>query len=165
MSTAQKKKEIVGARDWIVKCGIPAKDVVGHRSPYLSDDPQVRKILNDNGFLYDSSIGEKFNSPTSPSAEKRLLPYCLYKGNKQIQSCQYFDNINHCTKTEKYPNLYEIPLWLCQTSPDTAATPDMMDPTNPYTTLKREFDRNYRGNRAPVGIWTHSTATNYLTKA
>jgi hypothetical protein len=40
-----------------------------------------------------------------------------------------------------------------------------MDPPNPYKILKAEFDRNYAANRAPVGIWTHSSATGYLTKA
>lgn len=164
LSSAKKKEEILGARDWIIKCGVPASEVVGHRSPYLSDDVEVRSILNDNGYLYDTSIPEVYPSPTSPSAAKRLLPYSMWEGNKMVYSCKWFDNINHCTTTEK-PNIYELPMWMYQKAPNTAATSDLMDPTTPFVTLKRELDRNLVGNRAPVGAWTHSSATDYLTKA
>ena len=40
-----------------------------------------------------------------------------------------------------------------------------MDVPNPYSVYKNEFDNNVKGNKAPVGIYVHSTATQYLTKA
>lgn len=162
LSFSEKKKEILGARDWIVSCGIPKKDVAGHRSPYLIDDKDVRKILHDGGFLYDTSIGEFFNSKTSPSGSKRLLPYSFYQGIKQMDSCHFYGNVNHCELSEKYKGLYEVPMWMYQKGDSQAATSDLMDPSNAFSVLKREFDRNYAGNRAPVGIWTHSSANGYL---
>lgn len=44
------EEEIGGARDDIVKCGIPAEDVVGFRTPYLADKPEVRETLYEDGF-------------------------------------------------------------------------------------------------------------------
>ncbi len=163
MSTSEKRKEIVGVQNWIAKCGIPKAAVWGHRSPFLSDDPEVRNILDQAGYRYDTSIPEVYDSPTSPSAQKRLLPYSMTNGVAQQYSCKWFDNINHCTKTEKHPGLMEIPLWMYQKSSDTPSAQDLMDPASPYKVLKAEFDRNYAANRAPVGIWTH-TSTGYLTK-
>ena len=163
MSTSEKKKEILGVQNWIVNCGIPKASLWGHRSPFLSDDPTVRTILTQAGFKYDSSIAEVFDSPTSPSAQKRLLPYTMDKGVAQLYSCKWFDNINHCSSAEKHAGLMEIPLWMYQKKSDTPSAQDLMDPSNPYQTLKAEFDRNYAANRAPVGIWTH-TSTGYLTK-
>lgn len=163
MSTSEKKKEILGVMNWITKCGVPKSTVWGHRSPFLSDDAEVRTILQQAGFKYDTSIPEVYNSPTSPSAQKRLLPYTMSKGVAQLYSCKWFNDINHCTKEEKHPGLMEIPIWMYQKGPDSASTKDLMDPPNAYSVLKAEFDRNYSGNRAPVGIWTH-TSTGYLTK-
>ena len=163
MSSAKKKKEILGARDWINKCGIPLANIAGHRSPYLEDDPEVRSILKDAGYLYDSSITEVYDSPTSPSYDKRLFPYSFDKGNPQVYSCKWFDNINHCTKDEKHVGLMEVPMWYYQKKSDSGSAGDIMDPKNPYDILKAEFDRNYAAHRAPVGIWTH-TSTGYLTK-
>ena len=40
-----------------------------------------------------------------------------------------------------------------------------MDVPNPYPIFKAELDSNMMGNKAPIGIWSHSTATGYLTKA
>ena len=163
MSFEEKTKQIVGAKEWLSKCGIPKNDIVGHRSPFLSDDADVRKILFQNGYLYDTSIGEVFDSPTSPSATKRVFPYTMDKGIAQMYSCKWFSNINHCEKSEKHAGLMEIPLWMYQKSSNTPSNPDLMDPANPYKVLKAELDRNYKANRAPIGIWTH-TSTGYLTK-
>jgi peptidoglycan/xylan/chitin deacetylase (PgdA/CDA1 family) len=160
ISAGQKRAEILDGRKFIVSCGIPAADVVGHRSPYLSDDPTVRKILSDAGYLYDTSIPEYYPSKTSPSRLRRLLPYRLSGGIPQ--DCKYWGNINHCSASERYSNMWELPMWQYQRGDYRAATNDLMDPPNAYTVLKREFDRNYDGNRAPIGIWTHSTTTNYL---
>lgn len=163
LSYSEKKKEIVGVRNWLTKCGIPRSSIWGHRSPYLSDDAAVRTIVNRAGYKYDTSIGEVYDSPTSPSSKKRLLPYSMDKGVAQLYSCKWYGNINHCTKSEKHRGLMEIPIWMLQKASNTPSVTDLMDPQKPYKVLKAEFDRNYKANRAPVGIWTH-TSTGYLTK-
>jgi hypothetical protein len=164
MSYGEKKAQITGSRLWLAKClGKFSKDIVGHRSPFLSDDADVRKILSDEGYLYDSSIPEVYNSPSSPSASKRAWPYRLSGGIKQLYSCRWFSDINHCSANERYSKLFEIPMWLYQKGPDSPRTPDIMDPPNAFAVLKAELDNNMRGNKAPVGIWTHSITTGYLT--
>ena len=45
------------------------------------------------------------------------------------------------------------------------ACAECMDVPNPYPIFKAELDSNMMGNKAPIGIWSHSTATGYLTKA
>lgn len=136
----------------------------GARSPYLGDDADVRALLKQAGYKYDTSIPEKYNSRSSPSAGKRLWPYTLERGIQQDDSCKYFGQINNCEKSERHPGLYEIPMWMYQIRKNIPASRNLMDPPNAYRTLKRELDRNYKANRAPVGIWTHSTSTNFLNK-
>lgn len=46
----QIKKEIVGGRDAIAKCGVPKAALQGFRTPFLSDRPEVRQVLFENGF-------------------------------------------------------------------------------------------------------------------
>lgn len=166
LSSREKKTEVAEVRKWLINtCGIPSSDVRGWRSPYLDDDAEIRKYIKEAGYKYDTSIPEVFNSNTSPAPGKRLWPYSLYQGIKQTQSCKYFGNINHCQKNEKYDHLFEIPMWMYQKKPYQPSTKDLMDPPNAYSVLKAELNRNYKSHRAPVGIWTHSTATNYLNKA
>ena len=61
--------------------------MVGFRAPYLVHNPPVRKVLADNGLLYDSSILEYWPSPTSPNATQRLFPYTMDAGIPQVRSC------------------------------------------------------------------------------
>lgn len=157
-----KQEEILGARDFIVSCGIPENDVVGHRSPYLSDDADVRKVLSEGGFMYDASIPEYYPSPISANATNRTFPYLLSNGI--VQDCKYFGNINHCDSSEKYPNLWELPLYQYQKGPYIPSTNNLMDPEDAFNVLKADFDSRYDYNRAPMGIWTHSTTTQYLDK-
>lgn len=166
LSESEKKREVSQVRDWLINtCGIPAKDVRGWRSPYLSDDKNVRNYLEQAGYEYDTSLPEYFNSNTSPKPGRRLWPYSLKNGIKQTDSCRYFgSNLNKCDKNEKH-NLIEIPMWMYQKSPNRPATKNLMDPPNAYQVLKAEFRRNYKAHRTPMGIWTHSTSTNFLNKA
>lgn len=53
MTKAQIRDEIQGARSFLAGCGIPARDVVGMRAPYLETKPEVRQILHSNDYLYD----------------------------------------------------------------------------------------------------------------
>jgi len=165
LPNSEKKKEVKNVRNWLINtCNIPAKDVRGWRSPYLADDAQVRKYIEEAGYQYDTSMPEFFNSNTSPSPGRRVWPHTLDKGIQMTQACRYFGNINNCQSNEKH-NLYEIPMWLYQTRSHRPAYKGLMDPPNAYKVLKAELDRNYKNHRAPIGIWTHSTSTGYLNKA
>jgi len=166
LSSSEKKKEIEGVRNWLINtCGIPAKDVRGWRSPYLADDAEIRTLLEKAGYEYDTSIPEHYNSKSSPSAKKRLWPYSMSKGIKQMDSCKYFGvKLNNCQANEKH-KLIEIPMWMYQKGPGRPSSNNLMDPPNAYKVLKAELDRNYNANKAPVGIWTHSTSTGFLNKA
>lgn len=92
------------------------------------------------------------------------LPSCtafFFQLHVSFSCSKYWDNINHCQASESYSNLWELPLYQYQKGPYQASTSDLMDPENPYDILKAEFKRRYKGNRAPLGIWTH-TSTGYL---
>lgn len=49
--------EVVGSRQALAQCGVPAADIVGLRAPYLETKADVREVLADKGFLYDRWIG------------------------------------------------------------------------------------------------------------
>lgn len=49
-SGLQVSKEVLGARDTLVGCGIPLSELRGFRTPFLSDSPTIREVLYDNGF-------------------------------------------------------------------------------------------------------------------
>jgi hypothetical protein len=53
LSESKISGEIVGARTDLVACGVPESDIVGARAPYLAADQTMRKVLFENGFLYD----------------------------------------------------------------------------------------------------------------
>lgn len=163
LSSAEKKKEIFGVRKWLTEeCGIPSKDVRGQRNPYLLGDPEMRKYMVEAGYDYDTSLPEHYNSKSSPSAGRRAWPYNMKYGIVQTDSCNYFgENLNKCSKSER-PNLVQIPMWMYQKGPGRPSSKNLMDPPNAYKVLKAELKRNYNANRAPVGIWTHSTSTRFL---
>jgi hypothetical protein len=167
LSASEKKKEVTDVRNWLInECGLPAGDVVGNRMPYLLGDPSLREYLSDAGYLYDSSMPEFYNSKSSPSGSRKILPYNMKYGIAQLQSCGWFgSNLNKCSKSER-PDLVQIPMYMYQKGPSKPSVKGLMDPAGAYKVLKREFERNYRSsNRLPVAIYTHSTSTGYLDKA
>lgn len=162
------EEEIVGLREWLInECGIPATDVVGHRSPYLANNPKHRKALEKGGFLYDSTINEHWPdirlpgsepNTVSPNGMSRLWPYTMDYGIPQ--NCKWTGNL--CEDTERYKGLWEVPVWNIQTDfyPDNAYALDPCDmskiPCNVYELLKSNFEMAYSGNRAPVPLFVHS---------
>ena len=162
------EQEIVGQRNWLInECGIPAEDVVGHRSPYLVNNPKHREALAKGGFLYDSTINEHWpdsrlpgSEPNSqsPNGNSRLWPYTLDNGIPQ--NCAWTGNL--CKDTERYKRLWEVPVWNIQTDfyPDNAYAMDPCDmskiPCNVYNLMKSNFELAYNGNRAPVPLYVHS---------
>lgn len=104
--------EIMGAKTFLVKqCGLPADALVGFRSPYLIHNPTDRAILAKNGILYDSSI-EEFVGPdskTTTSFGNRLWPYTMDNGI--VQNCNWTYPSGQCQESERYPGMWEIPMW------------------------------------------------------
>lgn len=106
------EQEIMGVKNYLnATCGIPNEAMVGFRSPYLVTNWVVRGILEQNGFLYDSSIDEYVgpDSPTTQSFGERLWPYTMDFGI--AQDCNWTVPSGMCQSTEKYPGLWEIPMW------------------------------------------------------
>jgi len=159
--------EIIGEREWLINnCSLPADMVVGHRSPYLINNPLHRQALQKGGFLYDSTINEHWpnpkdleDDPTSPDGAHRLWPYTMDYGIPQ--NCAWTGNL--CTPTERYPGLWEVPVWVLQTdtypNPAYAMDPcDGLSSTRCDTTdlMKSNFLLSYNGNKAPFPIYIHS---------
>lgn len=161
--------EIVGQREWLInQCGMSPDDVVGHRSPYLVNNPQHRQALKKGGFLYDSTISEHWpnqglsNSEpgtTSPDGGSRLWPYTMDYGI--AQNCRWTGNL--CKEDESYEGLWEVPVWVIQNDnyPENAFALDPCDgkkpkECDPVELLKFNFLKAYNGNRAPVPVYVHS---------
>lgn len=155
---AEKEDQIVSVRTWLNEsCGIPESDMVGMRNPFLITNPGIRKVQSEAGFLYDSSINEHWTKdgmwPTSKDGGNRLWPYTFDNGIPQI--CDATGPDGSCTKDEKYRGLWEVPVWVLQTS-NYPMDAYAMDPGgNVFELLKINFDAAYNGNRAPVPIYMH----------
>lgn len=85
----QIQQELLGARDAIAACGIPADQVVGARMPYLEATPAMRQVLSDAGFAYDSTVIEPQSGSLSQGASGRVWPYSLANGFPAGINCQW----------------------------------------------------------------------------
>ena len=47
------ESEVVDARRQLAACGVPEGAIVGFRAPFLEVTPLLRRVLSDQGFLYD----------------------------------------------------------------------------------------------------------------
>ena len=156
--------EMMGVKSWLNKsCGIPLEEMVGFRSPFLVTNPEVRAVIYKNGLLYDSSIIEFLspgNNPTTSDFSHRLWPYTMDNGIPQYCNWTYPDAM--CTKDEKYPGVWEIPMWdLPAATVDQSDHSFTMDPEGGYggdlyTLLTTDFDLAYNGNRAPFPVFVHA---------
>ncbi|KAL4514928.1 hypothetical protein Ndes2526A_g03722 [Nannochloris sp. 'desiccata'] len=157
------EEEMMGVRTFLnTQCGIPLTDLVGFRSPYLIHNPTVRGLLAKNNILYDSTINEFVGemSYTSKTFANRLYPYTFDNGIPQY--CNWTFPEGQCTQTEKYPGLWEVPMWnLPYDTVNTHLKAYTMDPDKGFggdllTTFKTNFDQAYNGNRAPFPIFVHA---------
>ncbi|KAL4853807.1 hypothetical protein ACK3TF_005288 [Chlorella vulgaris] len=144
--------QIVGMKLWLNQTAhVPLEKLRGFRAPFLMHSPEQRTILQQNGFLYDSSIPEPFPTATSPSGNDRLWPYTMDYGLPQ--RCDL--GTGPCSINESLPGLWEFPMWDVQD--DSGVVLTNMDPQGDiYEAYKREFDRSYGGNRSPVGVYIHA---------
>jgi peptidoglycan/xylan/chitin deacetylase (PgdA/CDA1 family) len=160
--TGNLTKEMMGVRDYLNKtCGLPLTDLVGYRNPYLVNNPATRKIQEANGILYDSSMIQVFqnDSESETGPGMRVWPFTMDQGIPINCNWNYPDGQCNGT-TERYPGLWEVPLWELQNaagdhlySMDVGTNP----PGDIYNILLENFNMNYNNNRAPFGIYLHST--------
>jgi hypothetical protein len=89
------EEEVGGAKDELVRCGLPADEVAGFRTPYLADKPEVREVLAELGFRYDSTIGVRGGpSKPWPATMESGVPFdCGNSGND-------------CDGGESYPGMW-----------------------------------------------------------
>lgn len=156
------EQEMMGVRTFLNKtCGIPLTDLVGYRDPYLVHNPATRKMQEKNGILYDSSMIQVFlnSSETETKPGMRIWPFTMDAGIPINCNWNYPDGQCNGT-TERYPGLWEVPLWELQNanadhlySMDVGTNP----PGDIYKVLEENFNMNYLNNRAPFGIFLHST--------
>ncbi|KAI7836286.1 hypothetical protein COHA_009835 [Chlorella ohadii] len=150
LGKAEIKQEIVGGRDAIARCGIPKAALRGFRCPYLSDKPEVRQVLFENGFRYDSTIGAHGgNNRQFPATMDKGVPY----------NCDQAGQM--CSKSERYPGMWQVPLYetsdhnlmdYCTNENTGAPRPGC----SAFQALKEQFDDSYNGNRAPTQILIHT---------
>eukprot|EP00887_Chlorella_sp_A99_P001512 scaffold8.g1512.t1 len=165
-------EEVVGMRQWLVdRCNLPKEEIVGFRSPFLIHNPIVRKAIQAAGYLYDSSLSEPAASwSTSTSLANRLWPYTMDRGI--AQDCNYTGvDVGYCLPSERYPGIWEVPMWNLYADGDVDAAAFSMDYLNDangtavtadglYAFLQKNFDAAYNGNRAPLPLYLHSTYLN-----
>ena len=145
-------REVNGQKKNIInKAGVPKSQIRGMRVPFLElgGDKQFT-MMSDTGLQYDASF------MTGPYDEGGAWPFTLdYPPN-----WKYCSN-NNCPKAS-FPGVWELPMnrWI---GPDGKPCP-MVDAcqTQPVDTedtlgyMWYNFNRFYRGNRAPFGIHLHA---------
>ncbi|KAI3438015.1 hypothetical protein D9Q98_000458 [Chlorella vulgaris] len=143
-------EEILSCRDWLVNAtGIPQNKINGFRAPFLLHNAEVRQTLQDNGFLYDSSIPDTVPSQISPDVQHRGWPYLMDAGIPQ--NC----STGSCSPSEQYATLWELPLWAVMDA-NLSPIASMDPPGDAYENFKRELDWRLAGNRAPLGLFFHA---------
>nr|XP_047144190.1 chitin deacetylase 8-like [Hydra vulgaris] len=122
---------------------------LGWRNPFLASQENTFKVLAENQFLYDSSLG------TTPGT--RWWPYTL----DYLPSLPcYMTNCPSFT----YPGIWEIPLVTlqCDESATTFATmldecTNLVTEESTYNMLMTNFKLHYEDNKQPFPMFGHST--------
>lgn len=141
--------------------GIPLKDIIGFRAPFLNYSVDTLKRLAASGFTYDSSAPAA--SPADSPDTDAFWPYTLDNG--MANDCLRIDNV--CKGQPVLPGFWEIPMYAFFDELG-AVGPHLMDPwldkangqanVNDTATLeymKATFTTHYNGMRQPIGLYTH----------
>ncbi|CAG9792395.1 unnamed protein product [Diatraea saccharalis] len=130
---------------------IPLTAIQGMRMPFLQLAGNASfEILKDNNMLYDASW------PTMSFVDPGLWPYTLDYAS--IQDCP----IPPCP-TASIPGPWVLPMiaWRdllgfpCAMVDACFAPPDMNDENAWFQFISQNFERHYKGNRAPFGFYAH----------
>ncbi|RKP21162.1 hypothetical protein ROZALSC1DRAFT_27410 [Rozella allomycis CSF55] len=139
-------EEILQCREAINKWtggSIKNEELVGFRAPFLQLNANTASVLQNNGFLYDSSVS------TDPD-NNNLYPYTLDNGYAQT-TC---DN-EICKGIGKFPGLWHVPMWSIHSTSNIELTSmDYVD-QDMYGSFMKTFYEKYNGNRSPMGIFLH----------
>ena len=102
-----------------------------------------------------------FGEDANPAAN-RSWPFTLDFGVPD-NSCSPTDSFQSCTPTERYPGLWEIPVWEVQSADGQSygMDPGASSPGNGaerpvFDVMKFNFDASYAGDRAPAPIFVHA---------
>lgn len=130
---------------------VPASEVRGFRAPYLqTGGDREFTALKTEKFQYETSM------PTCNYRDPPMYPYTLDYARKQ--ECM----IPPCPEAS-YPGMWEVPLvgltaertgQICYSMVDSYVPLTQEDA---YKYLRDNFDRHYKTNRAPFGIFMHAT--------
>lgn len=151
---------------------IPEEHITGFRAPYLQTNENLYQVLDERGFLYDTSLMEQplYNYSMSDGVANYVWPHTF--DYPTPISCGFFPG-NNCPE-EVYPGLWNVPLYLYIDPRGPAAPPDSiyygaMDPGTGlsgepiisgdqlHTLLMWNFEERYNGNRAPVNLFLHAS--------
>lgn len=128
----------------------------GSRAPYLETNDHYFKVLKELGIKYDASsvyYATAYN-PGDPSKQLNWWPFTLDFGYPEA-SIGYTSALD---LTKRVPGMWEFPMIGYQ-YPDGTTTYEIMDYTISPTFVadfKRDFEKNYATNRAPLGFYFHS---------
>ncbi|KAI0368946.1 hypothetical protein BV20DRAFT_947179 [Pilatotrama ljubarskyi] len=141
--------------------GIPLKEIIGFRAPYLNYTVDTLKMLAKLGFTYDSSASASI--PVTEDDTDAYWPYTLDYG--MANDCLVVDGM--CKGEPKLPGFWEIPMYALFDERGVDG-PHLMDPwldaANGQSTvndtatleyLKSTFTAHYNGKRQPLGLYTH----------
>lgn len=152
--TATFQGQVQGSIAFAVKLGgVPATKVIGFRHPFLSYTAESLAIVASSGLKYDSSM--------SSYIDDDVWPYTLDYGT--VNDCNAGVK-SLCGKTLNAKGLWEIPLASVMTAAGVALGLDVYNyiengqtitPANIVKYYKEGFDRRYKGDRTPFGIYTH----------
>lgn len=142
-------REIHGQREILhLYGGVKMEDIRGMRAPFLQiGGNKMFEMLFDANFTYDSSMPVYENNPP-------FWPYTL--DYALSHECMIFP-----CPTKSFPGLWEVGMimWLdlrggrCSMGDACSNPPDEESVT---TMLMKNFDRHYKSNRAPFGLFYHS---------
>ncbi|EFN54066.1 hypothetical protein CHLNCDRAFT_136163 [Chlorella variabilis] len=152
--TNEQKDQMKSVKSWLNEtCGIPLEHMVGMRDPFLVNNPDTREVQHEMGLLYDSTINEHWTNdglwPTSANGSARLLPYTMDSGIPQICNA-VMDGV--CEQSERYPGLWEVPVWVLQTSKYPMDAYAMDPGGDVYALLKVNFDAEKMYEGQPRGF-------------
>lgn len=74
------------------------------------------------------------------------------------QNCAWFGNTQKCDKEERWPGLWEVPMWVLQAfGLEWTMDVGYYGGRGVYEPLRATFEEAYNGNRAPLPIFLHTT--------
>ncbi|CAK5266052.1 unnamed protein product [Mycena citricolor] len=141
--------------------GIPLKDIIGFRAPFLNYTVDTLKMLHTLGFTYDSSAASAI--PVTAQGTDAYWPYTLDNG--MANDCLQVEG--QCKGQPVLPGFWEVPMYatfdergaagvhLMDPYLDTANGNSAVNDTATLAYLKSTFMDHYNGQRQPFGLYTH----------